>query len=59
MVLNEVNKSIYAIYLSQTQIVTRINIAHSLLCFAFAKLNKKFGFCKVLHEKNKVNFAVI
>ena len=59
MVLNEVNKSIYAIYRTQTQIVTRVIMAHSLLCFAFAKLNKKFGFCKVLHEKNKVNFAVI
>ena len=51
MVLNEVNKSIYAIYRTQTQIVTRVIMAHSLLCFAFAKLNKKFGFCKVFARK--------
>ena len=52
MVLNRVCKSIYAIYRSQTQIVTRINAAHSLLCFAFAKVNKNSGFCKELTEKS-------
>ncbi len=51
MVLNEAYKSIYATYRTQTQIVTRVNVAHSLFCFAFAKLNKKSGFCKVFARK--------
>lgn len=58
MVLNEAYKSIYAIYRTQTQIVTMVNRTHSLFCFAFAKLSKKSGFCKVLIEK-KVTFAVV
>ena len=51
MVLNEAYKSIYAIYRTQTQIVTKVNRTHSLFCFAFAKLNKKSRLCKVLIEK--------
>jgi len=51
MVSNRAYKSIYAIYRSQTQIVTRIDVAHSLLCFAIAKINKNSGFCKVFAQK--------
>ena len=46
MVSNRACNSIYAVYRSQTQIITRVNAAHSLPCFAIAKINKNFGFCK-------------
>ena len=48
-------KSICIMYRSQTQIVTRIDAAHSLLCFASAKLNKKLAFRKELTQKNQLS----
>ena len=62
MVLNEAYKSIYATYRTQTQIVTRVNVAHSGFSFAFAKIRKKTGFCKVFAQKKVCGdcaFAVI
>ena len=50
-------KSIYAHYYAETQIVTRMNVAHSCFVFASAKINKKTGFGKDLTRK-KVFVAV-
>ena len=55
-------KSIYAVYCAETQIITRIDAAHSCFVFASAKLSKITGFCKY-YARKKVNgefaFAVI
>ena len=48
---NRAYKSICNMYHSQTQIVTRINVAYSPLCFATAKLSKFSGFCKFFAQK--------
>jgi hypothetical protein len=45
------DKSIYAVYCAETQIITRMNVAHSCFVFASAKLNKKNGFGKDLARK--------
>ena len=56
------DKSIYAVYCAETQIITRMNVAHSCFDFASAKVSKLSGFCKYFARK-KVNgefaFAVI
>lgn len=54
MVLNEAYKSIYATYRTQKQIVTRVNVAHSGFSFAFAKIRKETGFCKVFARKKVI-----
>ena len=53
MVLNRACNSISAIYRTQIQMVTGINAAHSGFLFAFAKVNKKSGFCKVFARKSE------
>ena len=56
------DKSIYANYYAEKQIVTMVNATHSPLCFAIAKISKISQFCKFFARK-KMNdesaFAVI